>query len=105
ATGSSPGFITDALPLALLSLQRRVESVQIEEFANLSRRDSPHMLFEQMGFGRPIESFDPRRASFLLGEFAPALGLLARGRGAAGRRVDVQRRGRGGAANHGARRG
>jgi 4-hydroxy-tetrahydrodipicolinate reductase len=39
ATGSSPGFITDALPFALLSLQRRVESIEIEEFANLSRRD------------------------------------------------------------------
>ena len=30
ATGSSPGFITDALPFALLSLQRRVESVEID---------------------------------------------------------------------------
>ena len=86
ATGSSPGFITDALPLALLSMQRRVESVQIDEFANMSRRDSPHMLFEQMGFGKPIESFDPRRASFLLGEFGPALGVLAE---AAARPVDA----------------
>jgi hypothetical protein len=86
ATGSSPGFITDALPLALLSLQRRVESVQIDEFANVSRRDSPHMLFEQMGFGKPIESYDPRRASFLLGEFGPALGVLAE---AAARPVDA----------------
>ena len=33
ATGSSPGFITDALPFALLSLQRHVESIEIEEFA------------------------------------------------------------------------
>jgi hypothetical protein len=85
ATGSSPGFITDALPFALLSLQRRVESVQIEEFANLSRRDSPHMLFEQMKFGQPIAAFDPRRSSFLLGEFAPALGMIA---DAAARPVD-----------------
>jgi len=29
ATGSSPGFITDALPLALLSLQRRVDAIEI----------------------------------------------------------------------------
>jgi len=41
ATGSSPGFITDALPFALLSMQRHVDSLTIEEFANLSRRDSP----------------------------------------------------------------
>ena len=76
ATGSSPGFITDALPLALLSLQRRVELVEIEEFANLSRRDSPELLFELMGFGRPLESFDARRSSYLLGEFGPPLGAL-----------------------------
>jgi 2,4-diaminopentanoate dehydrogenase len=85
ATGSSPGFITDALPMALLSLQRRVESIEIDEFANLSRRDSPHLLFEQMGFGRPIASYDSRRSSYLLGEFSPALAALA---DAAGRPVD-----------------
>lgn len=84
ATGSSPGFITDALPLALLSLQRRVESIEIEEFANLSRRDSPHLLFELMGFGRPVDSYDSRRASFLQGEFAPALASLAVAAGLAG---------------------
>jgi hypothetical protein len=77
ATGSSPGFITDALPFALLSLQRHVESIDIEEFADLSRRDSPHLLFAQMKFGQPLDSLDPRRAQHLLGEFAPALRELA----------------------------
>jgi 4-hydroxy-tetrahydrodipicolinate reductase len=81
ATGSSPGFITDALPLALLSMQRRVDGVVIEEFANLSKRDSPHMLFKQMGFGRPIDSFDTGRASHLLAEFQSPLALLAEGAG------------------------
>jgi 4-hydroxy-tetrahydrodipicolinate reductase len=85
ATGSSPGFITDALPFALLSLQRRVEFIEIEEFANLSRRDSPHLLFELMGFGRPLASFSPKRSEHLLGEFGPPLALLAE---AAGRPVD-----------------
>jgi 4-hydroxy-tetrahydrodipicolinate reductase len=85
ATGSSPGFITDALPFALLSLQRRVEMIDIAEFANLSRRDSPQMLFELMGFGRPLDSHDPSRSSYLLGEFGPPLGVLAE---AAGRPVD-----------------
>jgi len=86
ATGSSPGFITDALPLALLSLQRRVDAIEIDEFADLSQRDSPHMLFELMGFGRPTESYDARRASYLEAAFAPALGVLAE---AAGRPVDT----------------
>jgi 4-hydroxy-tetrahydrodipicolinate reductase len=77
ATGSSPGFITDALPLALLSLQRRVESVEIEELADLSRRDSPHLLFRQMGFARPPGALDSRRAAHLLAEFGPPLAALA----------------------------
>ncbi len=85
STGSSPGFITDALPFALLSMQRRVDAVEIDEFANMSRRDSPHLLFEQMGFAQPLDSFNPRRAEYLLGEFGPALGVLAE---AAGRPVD-----------------
>jgi 4-hydroxy-tetrahydrodipicolinate reductase len=54
-TGSSPGFITDLLPFALLALQRRVDALEIEEFANMSRRDSPFMLFEQIGFGKPMD--------------------------------------------------
>jgi hypothetical protein len=85
ATGSSPGFISDALPFALLSMQRRVDSIEINEFANVSRRDSPNMLFQQMGFGQTPDRFDPRRASYLLAGFAPSLGELA---GAAGRPVD-----------------
>lgn len=85
ATGSSPGFITDALPYALLSLQRRVDGLEIQEFANLSRRDSPHMLFELMGYGRPVETFDTARSSYLLAEFGPPLARLAE---AAAIRVD-----------------
>ncbi len=81
ATGSSPGFITEVLPVALLSLQRRVESIEIDEFANMSRRDSPHMIFTQMGFGRPPESFDPNRSSYLLAEFRPSLEQLAHAAG------------------------
>ena len=77
ATGSSPGFITDALPFELLSMQRRVDSVEIEEYADLSRRDSPDLLFELMGFGRPADSFDPARSSYLLAEFGPPLAALA----------------------------
>jgi 4-hydroxy-tetrahydrodipicolinate reductase len=86
ATGSSPGFVTDALPFALLSLQRRVDGIEIEEFADLSQRDSPHMLFELMGFGRPVASYDSKRASYLQAAFSPALGVLA---AAADRPVDA----------------
>ncbi|HWA64869.1 MAG TPA: dihydrodipicolinate reductase [Mycobacteriales bacterium] len=85
ATGSSPGFITDALPLALLSLQCRVDRIEIEEYANLSERNSPHLLFEQMGYARPMTTPDPRRAAHLLTQFGPPLEELAEH---AGKRVD-----------------
>ncbi len=60
STGSSPGFITEALPFALLSLQRRLDRLRIEEFADMSTRNSPEMIFDLMGFGRDPASFDPR---------------------------------------------
>jgi 2,4-diaminopentanoate dehydrogenase len=60
STGSSPGFITEALPLVLLSLGRRLDHVSIEEFADMSSRNSPELIFDLMGFGRPPEHFDPR---------------------------------------------
>lgn len=85
ATGSSPGFITDALPFALLSLSRRVDRIEISEYANMSRRDSPQLIFDVMGYGRPLSTFDARRGEFLLGEFGPSLDVLSR---AAGRPVD-----------------
>jgi 4-hydroxy-tetrahydrodipicolinate reductase len=59
STGSSPGFITEALPLVLLSLQRRLDHVAIEEFADMSSRNSPELIFELMGFGRNPSTFDP----------------------------------------------
>ena len=55
STGSSPGFITEALPLVLTSLQRRLDHLLIEEFADMSSRNSPELIFDLMGFGR-----DPR---------------------------------------------
>ncbi|HEY8059728.1 MAG TPA: hypothetical protein VID94_13290, partial [Acidimicrobiales bacterium] len=46
STGSSPGFISEALPIVLLTMHRRLDLLQIDEFADMSSRDSPEMLFE-----------------------------------------------------------
>ena len=35
ASGSDPGFVTETLPLAFLSIQRRVDLIEIEEFGDL----------------------------------------------------------------------
>ncbi len=78
ASGSDPGFITETLPLALLSIQRRVDLIEIEEFGDLSRRPSAHMVMEQMRFGKPLAEFDPeRRRDHLFGEYQPPLSVLA----------------------------
>jgi len=71
ATGASPGFITEALPI-----QRRLDCLSIFEFADCSSRDSPEMLFGMMGFGA-----DP--------EDGPNVGILAHMRSSFGGTVDL----------------
>src|SRR5436190_12824327 len=44
SAGTSPGFVTEALPIALTSLQRRLDRLTIFEYADMSERDSPEMM-------------------------------------------------------------
>jgi 4-hydroxy-tetrahydrodipicolinate reductase len=78
STGSSPGFITETLPFTLLSMQRRLDRLVIEEFADMSSRDSPEMIFDLMGFGRDPSHFDPRGVEAHGGaSFAGSMGVVA----------------------------
>lgn len=77
STGSSPGFITEAVPLVLSSIQRRLDSLTIGEFADLSQRDSPGLLFGVMGFGKPPAALDERRLTHGKTSFGPSLRLVA----------------------------
>jgi 4-hydroxy-tetrahydrodipicolinate reductase len=77
STGSSPGFITEALPLVLTSIQRRLDGILIEEFADLSRRPSPELLFDLMGFGREPADVGAARLDHGRTSFGPSLHLLA----------------------------
>ncbi len=77
STGSSPGFISEAVPLVLTSIQRRLDGLTIDEFADLSSRDSPGLLFEVMGFGRPPTEFDEGRLAHGRTSFGPSLRLVA----------------------------
>ena len=78
STGCSPGFATEALPLVLSSLQRRIDHLSINEFADNSSRNSPEMLFDIMGFGqrpgRPMQA----RLDHLRNAFGPSLQLVAK---------------------------
>jgi 2,4-diaminopentanoate dehydrogenase len=77
STGSSPGFISEAVPLVLTSVQRRLDGLTIDEFADLSQRNSPGLLFDVMGFGKPPAAFDERRLSHGRVAFGPSLQLVA----------------------------
>ncbi|MBO9516999.1 MAG: dihydrodipicolinate reductase [Porphyrobacter sp.] len=77
STGSSPGFVTEALAVPLLSLQRRHGLLTIDEYADVSSRNSPDMLFKVMGFGAPMAPFDQRRADHLKGDFGGSLAQIA----------------------------
>jgi hypothetical protein len=76
STGSSPGFITEALPIVVTSIQRRLDHLAIEEYADLSQRPSPGLLFDVMGFGQPMADVDPRRLTHGLWSFGPSLTAL-----------------------------
>ena len=90
ATGSSPGFISDVLPMALLFVQRSLRTLVIEEFADLSQRPSPKLLFEVMGMGRRPGAVDERRATHLGASFGPSLQALAARVGLPTDRVEAQ---------------
>lgn len=77
STGSSPGFITEAVPLVLTSIQRRLDRLAIDEFADLSSRNSPNLLFDIMGFGALPGEIDPRRYTHGRDSFGPSLSLVA----------------------------
>ena len=76
STGSSPGFITEAVPLVLTSIQRQLNALTIDEYADLSQRNSPELLFDLMRFGRPAGPFEQFRADYLRSSFGPSLQLV-----------------------------
>jgi 4-hydroxy-tetrahydrodipicolinate reductase len=77
STGSSPGFITEALAIPLLSMQRRLDCLTIDEFADISSRNSPEMLFQGMGFAQPMGPYPQARADHLAYDFGNSLAVIA----------------------------
>jgi 4-hydroxy-tetrahydrodipicolinate reductase len=77
STGSSPGFISEAVPLVLTSIQRRLDHLIIDEFADLSQRNSPELLFHLMGYGADPATFDSGRWAHGAASFGPSMRLTA----------------------------
>lgn len=53
--GIDPGFANDWLPLVLTSVCRRVEQVRCLEILDYATYDNAKILFDVMGFGRPLD--------------------------------------------------
>ncbi|CAN7426571.1 hypothetical protein LJR219_002750 [Phenylobacterium sp. LjRoot219] len=81
STGSSPGFISEVLPFALTTLIRRLDSYTIDEFADMTSRDSPQMIFDVLGYGKKPGAFDERQIAHIRQSFGQSLSHTARALG------------------------
>jgi 4-hydroxy-tetrahydrodipicolinate reductase len=54
--GIDPGFANDWLPLTLTSISERIDEVRCMEILNYNTYDQPMVLFDIMGFGRPLDA-------------------------------------------------
>jgi 4-hydroxy-tetrahydrodipicolinate reductase len=54
-SGIDPGFANDSLPLLLMGACERVDSVRVMEIVNYATYDQPQVLFETMGFAKPLD--------------------------------------------------
>ena len=54
-TGVDPGFASDLVPLALASTCQRVEQIRCYELADYATYDGAEVMFDLMGFGRPVD--------------------------------------------------
>jgi len=90
ATGASPGFITEVMPIALASIQRRLDCLTVFEYADTSPRNSPEMLFEMMGFGaKPEAGPKEHNLRHMRESFAGSLTLMADAFGLSADNVEV----------------
>ena len=53
--GIDPGFANDLLPLALTGISERIDEIRCLEILNYATYDQPMVLFDIMGFGRPLD--------------------------------------------------
>ncbi|MBW8785160.1 MAG: dihydrodipicolinate reductase [Novosphingobium sp.] len=77
STGSSPGFITEAMPIVLTSIQRQFRSLVIDEYADMVLGCSREMLFDLLGYGQRVDAMPPERIAHIRESFAHSLELIA----------------------------
>ena len=53
--GVDPGFANDALPLVLSGVSEQIDELRVAEILNYATYNQPMVIFDIMGFGRPID--------------------------------------------------
>jgi hypothetical protein len=78
ATGASPGFSSEALPLVVTSMSRRMDCMTIDEFADIPA-SCPDFQVAAMGFGRqPGQEFDPHLLEHISHGFTQSVNVIAK---------------------------
>ncbi|OLT35179.1 diacylglycerol kinase [Actinomadura sp. CNU-125] len=81
-TGVDPGWVNDLLPFAIASTCRRVEQVRCSEIADYATYDGGPVIFDFMGFGRPVGDLPKMfRPGMLAASWGVSLRMMARGFG------------------------
>ncbi len=81
-SGIDPGFANDWLPLVLSGMSERWTQVRVQEIVNYATYDQPEVLFETMGFGKPLDAAPLMLQPGILGfAWGGTIRLLAQGLG------------------------
>ncbi|MFI0351143.1 hypothetical protein [Actinomadura sp. 9N407] len=81
-TGVDPGWVNDLLPFAIASTCQRVEQVRCSEIADYASYDGGPVMFDVMGFGRPVGDLPMLfKPGILAAAWGVSLRLLAKGFG------------------------
>lgn len=81
-TGVDPGFVNDLVPFAFASTCQRIEQVRCTEIADYATYDGPTVMFDVMGFGKPLDDLPMLyQPGVLSSAWGTAIGQLAAGLG------------------------
>jgi len=79
ATGASPGFSSEALPLVVASMSRRMDCMTIDEFADIPASCPDFQVVDGMGFGRqPGKEFDRHLLAHISHGFEQSVNVIAK---------------------------
>ena len=77
ASGTTPGWSTEIIPLALLTKLRRLDCITLTEFADCSMRPTPEMLFDLLHFGADPATLDPNEPHVTTISTPPSISMTA----------------------------